>query len=293
MAETEAALILLDLAAASILMELDQQSPASPALLRDGEVLDLRSSQEKQKVTVSGPVTYFGTGQVIGTSTYTKTIPIHQMKNHFFANEVYRARLETVSSTYELQCFLALYTDGLEQLYGKIEKGLKDSRTTRKALRKPLPNLPVDEMTPKKIRMRSMCWNKGREPVQWEGQFKYLSKKGEKELEKVGRKSRETWATIVGVRNLIGDCEARIWEADKDCVIGKRSERPLPRKQRRWKEGRPGWTGLTPDDIRPRKVKEFRHRHRILLPGGRRVPRGHGEFREGYRGIERGHGRFR
>ena len=293
MAETEAALILMEFAAARILTELNQQPPASPALPCHGEVLDLRSFQEKQKITVSGPVIYFRTGQVILTSTYTKTIPIHHMKNYFFANEAYRARLETVSSTYELQSFLALHTSGLKQLYGKIEKGLQDSRDTRKALRKPLPNLPVDEVTPKKIRVESMCWSKGREPVQWHGKFKYLSKKGERQLEKIGKKSRETWAMIVGASNLIRECEARIWEADRNSVIEKRSDRPLPRKQRRWKEGRPGWTGLTPDDIRPRQVKESRHRHRRLRPGWRRVPRGHGGFRQGYRPIERGHGQFR
>ena len=230
-------------------MEPSPQLPASLALTCDDGDRNLKSFQQKQTITVSGSVVHFATGQVIGISTYTKTIPIYLMKGYFFTNEAYRARLENVSTPYELQCFHALHTHGLKRLYRHAQKELKKARATRKALRKPIPNLQLDGLTPEHVRMILTEWKPQREHILWHGQFKYLGSEGEKKLEKAGRKSRRTRAWIVGVRGLIEECEARMWKADKEWVIEKRNERPLLRKERRWREGRPGWTGLTPDDI--------------------------------------------
>ena len=268
MAEIEAASLLVDFNAASILMRLKQQLFTSPALPCDDKAFNLRSFQKKQTITLSGPAICLSTGQVTQRSTYTKTIPICLMKRSFFINEAYRARLETVSSTYELQCFLALHTNSLGVLYSRIENGLEKSREMRKLLRKPLPNFPVKNLTPKHIRKMSIGWDKlnhEREVVRWVGQFKYLDRNNAKKLERLGKRSRETWAWILGVKKLIEECETRLCEADKDWVIKKRSERPLSTKQRRWKEGKPGWTGLTPDDIVERCPEEQpRHEHKRL-----------------------------
>ena len=276
--EFEAANILMDFGAASLLMEFKQQPtaspalpcddkpPAPPALPCDDKVLDLDSFLEKHTITVSGPVITIVTGQVIGISTYTKTIPIYRMKNHFLVNEAFRARLETLSSTYELRCFLAVYNSGLDHLYGRVEKNQKRSRDVRIALRKPLPIFPFYKVTLERIRVESARWNIKREPVQWTGRFTYLNEQGERFLEKAGRKSRDTRAMIMGVVNMIEECEARLWKVDKDWVIEKRNERPPPRKQRRWREGRPGWTGLTPDDIGPHESETVRQGHKRLRP---------------------------
>ena len=239
--------------AARILMDLNQSPSPLPTLACTDKVPDLKSFQEKQTIAQSKTtIICFGTGQVIRISTHRKKVPIYQLKKHYYINQAYRARLETVSSIYELQCFHALHTRTLARLHGMIEEGLKRSRDIRKEWRKPLPRFLARKTTPKPIREISNRWEGGSEPVKWNGRFKYLGRKGGKKLEKAGTKSREIRAWIVEVKELIEECEARIGEADKNWVIETRRKRPPPTKQERWMEGRRGWTGLTPEDIEPR-----------------------------------------
>lgn len=112
----------------------------------------------------------------------------------------------------------------------------------------------VFKVKPKHIRRESNHWKNQSKLIKWRGQFKYLRQNGVMKLEKFGRMSRSTRVRIREVWNLIEECEARIWEVDKDWEIEERNERRLPRKARRWREGRRGWTGLTPDDIEPRRT---------------------------------------
>ena len=232
--------------AAGILMELSQRLSAPLAPTCDDQVFSLRSTQGKQTITVPGRAVYFGSSRVI--------IPINHKKRPCFAYDAYRAFLETALSIDDLRCFHVLHTDILEKLDAMLEQELKRSRDTRIALRKPRPMIGAFKVKPKHIRRESIRWKNGSKHIKWLGQFQYLRKKGMMKLEKFGKKSRKIRVQIREMWNLIEECEARIWEVDQNEMIEERNEIRGPRTARRWREGRRGWTGLTPDEISPRRI---------------------------------------
>lgn len=136
-------------------------------------------------------------------------------------------------------------------LYERIERERQAARKKWKALMKPASKTMADkrilESRHESVAHEEMSLYTRPVAVQWE--WNHFSEGAETKMRKIGVKSRTNWAWAIGLRSLLEEIEERIGKVNKQWVDIERRERPLPkRKEKRWVEGKRGWTGLTMDE---------------------------------------------
>lgn len=234
---------------------INQQQSSSHSPDPEYDVIDLKSFQDHQTITVTGTqVTfwYFGSQQVKNVSRYSKTIPIAELPGYFFINQAYHAHLATVRSNDELPRLHTLHRSCLRLLYERIERERQAARNKWKALMKPVPKMMADKEILER-RHESIAHEESSlytRPVGVQWKWSHFSGEAETKMLKLGVNSRKNWAWVIGLTSLLEEIEERIGKVDKEWVYIERRQRPLlKRKEKRWVKGKRGWTGLTTDDI--------------------------------------------
>lgn len=114
-----------------ITMNITKPPSPSPSLDPKSGPIDIDHNffSNQQIVSVTGPQVILwnvGSIQIRSVVTSRKTILIEMLPNYFLRDQVYHARLTTMTSLFELRRFHILHMNLLELLYERIEKECKD-----------------------------------------------------------------------------------------------------------------------------------------------------------------------